>query len=354
MQAEQIKKFANEQSRPNTSDMDGMTARVHERNRLAQERQQLSDDLSNLQKNIRDAAREMASAQPEVSQKLREALTEMDESDLDNHVQRTADWLRRGIAPNSNGTESEIAQGLDKLSQKLQEAQRGVGQGKPGQQASDRSDATAALDQVEKLRGQLEAMTGSRGSSKGNGRDSREQQQGGQQAGQQARGGQFSGETIHRDGKVGEQSGDVRYGGERAADGTVWGNINTGNNSYGHAGDRPTPAGPSTAEDTERTIQQGLRDLNQLQHLVQNDPQAAKEVAELARQMRLLDPSRFPGNPAMVERMQRDLLSSVDKLELLLRREGASSAARTGKSDAVPTGYQESVADYYRRLSKNP
>ena len=353
-QAEQITKFANDQGRPNASDMDAMTSRLRERNRLAQERQQLSDDLSKLQKNIRDAARETASAQPEVSQKLREALTEMDESDLDNHVQRTADWLRRGIDPNSNGTENEIAQGLDKLSQKLQEAQRGVAQGKPGQQSADHSDATAALDQVEKLRSQLEALTGSHGSSNGNGQDARQQQQGGQPAGDAARGGPFSGDTIHRGGNAGDQSGDVRYGGDRSADGTVWGNTNTGNNSYGHAGDRPTPAGPSTAEDTERTIQQGLRDLNQLQHFVQNDPQAAKEVAELARQMRLLDPNRFPGNPAMVERMQRELLSSVDKLELLLRREGASSAARTGKSDAVPTEYQESVADYYRRLSKNP
>ena len=197
-------------------------------------------------------------------------------------------------------------------------------------------------------------MTGSRADKRGPGQDSGQPQPGGQQGKDQARGGQFTGDTIRRDGKLGDQSGDIRNGGDHAADGTVWGNINTGNNSYGHAGDRPTPAGPSTAEDAERTIQQGLRELNQLQHLVQNDPQAAKEVAELARQMQRLDPSRFPGNPAMVERMQRDLLSSIDKLELLLRREGASSVARTGKSDAVPTEYQESVADYYRRLSKNP
>jgi hypothetical protein len=97
-----------------------------------------------------------------------------------------------------------------------------------------------------------------------------------------------------------------------------------------------------------------MRDLDQLRRTVQNDPQAAKEVAELTRQMQRLDPSRFPGNPAMVERMQRELLSSFDRLELLLRRDGAASEARTGKSYAVPAEYQESVAEYYRRLSKNP
>jgi hypothetical protein len=70
--------------------------------------------------------------------------------------------------------------------------------------------------------------------------------------------------------------------------------------------------------------------------------------------MQFLDPKRFPGNPAMVEQMHREVLSSIDRLELQLQRDGASSEARTGKSDIVPTGYQESVAEYYRRLSKNP
>src|SRR6516225_10161521 len=99
---------------------------------------------------IRDSAREMAHTQPEVARKLRDALTEMDESDLDNHVQRTADWLRRGIDPNSNGTETEIAQGLEKLDRQLQAAQQGIGPGKAGQ-TSDKPSATAALDQVERL-----------------------------------------------------------------------------------------------------------------------------------------------------------------------------------------------------------
>jgi hypothetical protein len=56
----------------------------------------------------------------------------------------------------------------------------------------------------------------------------------------------------------------------------------------------------------------------------------------------------------MVEQMHREVLSTVDKLELQLQRDDASTKARTGKPDAVPAGYQESVAEYYRRLSKNP
>jgi hypothetical protein len=69
--------------------------------------------------------------------------------------------------------------------------------------------------------------------------------------------------------------------------------------------------------------------------------------------MRNLDPSRFPGNPAMVEQMHREVLSTVDRIELELQRQGVSTDARTGKPNAVPAGYQDSVAEYYKSLSKN-
>jgi len=308
-QADRINKFAGQQADPSATNLDAMLARLHERDRLAQERQRFSNDLSNLQRNLRDAARAMASSQPGVAQELRDALTEMDESDLDNRVQRTADWLRRGINPNSN--ESEIAQGLEKLNQQLQQAQKKVDQGEPGQRGMEQGGEATALDQVERLRKQLEAVA-----------SSRDGQRGGQQG----------------------QSGDVSYGGG-----------NTGNNRYGQPGQWSAPTDVSdNPADTKRTYWQSMRALNHLRQMVRNDPEAAKQVAELARQMQQLDPSRFPGNPAMVEQMHREVLSSVDRLELQLQRDAASIQARTGKSYAVPSGYQESVAEYYKRLSKNP
>jgi len=168
-------------------------------------------------------------------------------------------------------------------------------------------------------------------------------------------GGGFGQQTGDRTGQRGGQSGDIRYGGGGGADGTVWGNINTGNNRYSQGGQRPAPTDASgNPADTERTYQQGVRELNQLRQMVQGDPQATKEVQELARQMQQLDPSRFPGNPAMVEQMHREVLSSIDRIELQLQRDGASTEARTGKPYAVPAGYQDSVAEYYRRLSKSP
>ena len=363
----------------NTPDLDNMMSRQRERDQLAAERQQLSNDLSNLQKNMRDAARSMAPNQPGVAKKLRDALTEMDDTDLDNHVQRTADWLRSGINPNSMGTESQIAGGLSKLSQQLQQAQKEFGQGNPGQQTQSPGDQTAALNQAERLRHAIEGMVrpqgngnsrqGQNSNQAGNNRNGNSNSQpgtNGQMASQQDGGvpgqqptgnsSQYGGNRAggdlgnqHRNGA----SGDIRTG-SRGAEGTVWDNINTGNNTYGGPGhDQPAPTDASgNPADSEREFAQRMRELNQLRQMVASDPQAAKDVADLTRQMQNLDPARFPGNPAIVEQMHREVLNAVDRLELQLQRQNLSSSARAGKPNTIPPGYQESVAEYYRRLSE--
>jgi hypothetical protein len=134
----------------------------------------------------------------------------------------------------------------------------------------------------------------------------------------------------------------------------VWNNINTGNNRYGSPHQQSGPPGAAEGSaDIERDYQLGMRELNQLHQMVTTDPQAAKDIAELTRQMQHLDPSRFPGNPAVVDQMHREILTSLDRIELRLERENGSSDALTGKPDPVPAGYRESVAEYYKQLSKN-
>jgi hypothetical protein len=139
-------------------------------------------------------------------------------------------------------------------------------------------------------------------------------------------------------------------GGNRG--GTAYGNLDTGNTHI--AGQAVAPQqGPNPA-DAQRDIDQGLSLLNQVRSAVQDSPEARQQLQTLIDQMRNLDPSRFPGNPALVAQMHQQLLSSVDALELQLRRQLDQSHGGTIRNtdpSKVPAGYKDSVAEYYRKLS---
>ena len=104
----------------------------------------------------------------------------------------------------------------------------------------------------------------------------------------------------------------------------------------------------------QRDIDQGLGVLNQLRSAVQDSPEARQQLQALIDQMRNLDPKRFPGNPGLVEQMHQQLTSEVDALELQLRRqldEKQGGTVRNTDPAKIPPGYQDSVAEYYRKLS---
>jgi hypothetical protein len=133
---------------------------------------------------------------------------------------------------------------------------------------------------------------------------------------------------------------------------TVYGNLDTGNTHI--VGQAVAPQqGPNPA-DAQREIDQGLNLLNQVRSAVQESPEARQQVQALIDEMRTLDPSRFPGNPALVEQMHHQLLSGVDALELQLRHQLDQSKGGTIRNtdpSKAPEGYKDSVAEYYRKLS---
>jgi hypothetical protein len=400
-----------------------LAAAEKERESLADERQGMSGDLEKLSKQMRDAARELAPTQPAASSNLRDALNGMDQTDLTNLVQRTADWLRSGINPNSNGTESTIATGLRKLDDKVKQAQQAAGGGQNGKPGQDAGTETAALDHVDKLRSEIEALSASQGSANGRsgqqgqrGKGGNGQQPGGQQGqqggqggqqgqgqqgqrgqsqlgrgqqgqgqsqgqgqqgqgqgqGQGGRGGQLGGGNQiaqgGRGGQAGQRgggqnqnqpmggqqfgSGDLRGGGGSTAANL---NVDTGGQTYAATRSGVPPPLAHNPADVQRFIQQGMGELNQLRGDAKGNPAAQKDIDDLVKEMQKLDPSRFVGNPEMVEALHAKVLNDVDKLELQLQRDPGQAQAgqvRTAKAASVPAGYEDAVAEYYRRLGK--
>ena len=360
-----------------------IAAAEKERQSLVNDRQKMSDDLSKLEKGMRDTARELAPTQPGAAASLRDALNGMDQQDLTNLVQRTADWLRDGINPNSNGTESQIATGLKKLDDQVRQAEQAAGSGQNARGGQDAGTQIAALDRVDRLRSQIESLgrgapngrngqqpgqngqpgqanpqgrpeqQGQQGSQRGQGGQPGQGQRGqgqGQQAGQNGQGGR-GGARV--DGPVGDGGsyGPLRGGGSGVANY----NVDTGGQTYNSSRSPVAPQIGANQADTQRVIDQGLGELSQLRQMAKGDPAAEKQIQDLAQEMQKLDPARFKGNPAMVEELHTRMLNDVDKLELQLRsdpNEPQTGQVRTATPPNVPAGYEDAVAEYYRRLGK--
>ncbi|MFZ0978617.1 MAG: hypothetical protein WAN23_04360 [Candidatus Acidiferrales bacterium] len=372
-QADRMRKLLSDASSPDESGQAPQDL-WNQASKLARDRQQLADDLASLEKQARDAARDLASTQRGAASKLRDALGNLDQEDLQTRLQRSADWLRRGIAPNSLAAEQGITSDLQRFGDQVRQAQQALG---AGQQQDQGQDAQAAIDRLERLRNQMAGITRDMGAAGRPGQQGSGQNRNGQngeagQLPQNGQPGQASGQNggrLSRNGGPdggpagGPASGQVgddytrgygqRYGGARGGNNNWW--IDTGNNS-----NLPQPVGPDNSPlppDPERSYQQSLDGLNQLRPTVENDPDTARELQELIREMQQLDPKRFPGNPALFEQLHTQVLNDVDKLELQLQRkldDKQSGQIRSANPMPMPAGYQDAVADYFRRLSKNP
>lgn len=114
------------------------------------------------------------------------------------------------------------------------------------------------------------------------------------------------------------------------------------------------PVGRLDPQTSEHMYSSAMRDLNRLRESVRDDAELSGSVLDLIREMQRLDPKRFPGNPALVERLQSRVVGGLEQIELQLRRklDDEGGSVRAGAAEPVPAGYSRSVAEYFRRLSR--
>jgi hypothetical protein len=244
-------------------------------------------------------------------------------------------------------------------------AQRG--QGQPGQ------------------RGNQPGQNGQRGNQQGN------QQGGNQQGGQQSQGNQQGGNQ-----QGGQQSGGNQAGGNQAGGNQQGGNQQGGNQQananpqggplgpqsggganntwgpggprYGYNGGNPTggpwfgaypPNGstPVRPEDFTNQYTQTLQALRQLEQATgQSDANMIHDLQNLIREMQRLNPNTYANDPLLAERIQATLMGGVQQVEMELRRKveesNGTGSVRSPGGDKVPQGWEGSVAEYFRKLSK--
>jgi hypothetical protein len=258
----------------------------------------------------------MAGTQPAASSKLREALGEAQQNELDLRMRKAAELLRNGKGMYTWPGEPTVTNGVDRLREQLREAQGALRpddqqkNGKPGAAGDDQ--LARALDQLERTRQRMQDMADS-----------------GQQGNQQGRQpGQSS------------QPGNSQQGGQPSND-------RNGNADFGG------PGNPHNGWVPDQVARDTQRDLNLLRQQLRDNPQLSGQVQDLLHQLQ--QATAFQNPQELSDRLSREILPEVERLELLIRRElgQAGSQVRNSASEPVPPGYADSVAEYFRKLSKS-
>ncbi|MGH9407456.1 MAG: hypothetical protein ACRD3D_16680 [Terriglobia bacterium] len=325
--------------------------------KLADERQLLAADLSRLESAMRDSARQLGAAEPDAASKLRQTLGEMDRSDLENRLERSAQSIRMGMNPGSNTVEPAISAGMDRMRAGIDQAQRAL---KP--QAGN--PAEEELARVEQLRREIQALTSTAGGARSgrageqaSGGQAQQSQQGGAGQGRQSGQGDRSGQASQAG--QGSQQADSNGGFESGGPGgpRVWrGRRGPGIGAYiqgpGGGNEAASPAAPPD----ELALRDAMRQLDGLRRELRSSPESASAINQVMRDLERLEPGKFGANPEITQQLSAQALAGVDRIELQLRRKldnQGSNQVRNGDVLPVPAGYQESVAEYFRRLSKN-
>ena len=339
-------------------------------------------DLNRLEQGLQNAVRDLMATQRQTSNKLREALGEMQQQEIPRDLQRNATWIRNGMGDYALMSEFQVTQGLNSLRDQLRQAQQSLASGSKDGQQDDKA-LEQALNNVERMRQALQALQQGQhgqqggqpgqqqgqlqrgqqqgqqgGQQQGQGQQSQQggQQQGGQQQGGQQQGGQQQG---------GQQQGGQQQGGQQAGgrQGGTWqpgqpGGPGGGSdlwNGGNWGGAYPwDPRNPIRPEDYQTAYRDAIQSLNQLQQQLRDDPNAVRDIQGVIRDLRQFDPFHYSNDSLLGERIQA-ALAGVEQVEMELRRKvdtTAGGSVRSPGTEQVPQGYEESVADYFRKLSK--
>lgn len=132
--------------------------------RLADEAAQMADQLDRLQRQVQHQAQSLAGGQPQVSSKLRDAVSGIQQQDVPSHMKKNADWIRQGYAKETWVNEQGATLALDQFNRQMQEAEQMArnappanGNGQPG------DDTQRAVQQVEQLQRQLSQQSSQHG-----------------------------------------------------------------------------------------------------------------------------------------------------------------------------------------------
>ena len=322
---------------------------------LAERKYELQQELEALERDIQRVAQQFRNQTPGASAELNEALAGLQQSQAIVRLGYAADGIRQGAAAQVAATDAVTTSALRDLETETEQALAlATREAVEGERAAPDPNAELVAE-IQAVRRQLAMLTEAQnpGQQGQQGQQGQRAEQG--QEGQQGQQGQEPGQGQAGGAAPGQQAGGA-FGG--ADDRVGFGGARGG--FYDPTRDRiwdPRAAGvwqdPEAVESLREELNTAGNELINLgarlraEGLSDEELRAVRELGDALR-------AGLTGNPELVEAEFRALVDLAEQLELRLQEDGAGAetAVRTEAPVQAARGFEEIVAEYYRRLSR--
>jgi len=330
--------------------------------RIFERKDELAEEVANLESHLDRMAREGRSEQKEASRKIQDAANSIRDSKLKEKI-RYSKGVVQGRSPEyAQNFENLIGEDVENLRQKLEDAAGSIGK-------SEETKVTEAIDQTRDLVRNLESLSerirergqqGQQGQQEkrrglkpgGQGEQSREGQEGQSSQGEVSDG-QREGSEGSESRQAGSQSGGSDPTGSQEEGG---GEAFLGSGSPNGPNYQPGAFSTEEVRQLRREFRERVKDAENLRRELARQNLDVPDLAEIIRRMEEFERKQIFLNPLGLEKLEEDVLADLKQFEYWLRRElegiGEEELYLAG-SDQVPPDYRQLVEEYFRSLSRS-
>jgi hypothetical protein len=340
-------------------------ARGERLQRIFERKDELSEEVANLESQLDRMAREGRSEQKEASRKIQEAANSIRDSKLKEKI-RYSKGVVQGRSPEfAENFEKLIGEDVENLSRRIDEAAGSIGK-------SEETKVTEAIDQTRDLVRNLESLSERiRERGEREGQEGQEGQQGtkpgerrglkpgrqGEQEGQSPEGQSSEGQGEGSQGSESREAGSQAGGSEpTGSDDAGGGQAFVGSGSPDGPNYQPGAFSTEEIRQLRREFRERVKDAENLRRELARQDLDVPDLGEIIRRMEEFEKKQIFLNPLGLEKLEEDVLADLKQFEYWLRRElegiGEEQLFLAG-SDQVPADYRQLVEEYFRSLSRS-
>ncbi|TDI48334.1 MAG: DUF4175 family protein [Acidobacteria bacterium] len=315
--------------------------------RIFERKDELAEQVANLESQLDRMARDSRSEQKEASRKIQEAANSIRDTKLKEKIRYSKGVVQGRSGQYADNFETVIGEDIESLRDRLGEARGAIGkseQDKVAEAINQTRDLVRNLESLsERIRERREAEQGERAEldRRGQGRQGQE----GQQQGREGQEGQ-QGQAQH--GQEGQQG--QRSQGGASGPSSIGPGDQTGGGGY-----QPGQFSTEELRQLRREFHERVSDAEALRQDLARQKLNVPDLGEIIRRMKEFDKKQIYLNPLGLEQLEEEVLTDLKQFEYWLRREleGLTEGELyVAGSDQVPAGYRNLVEEYFRALSR--